>query len=83
MTCGHSKKGPRTESLSAGPSERIKSPLLSCQISALYISLYRFVRDSAGSDAGLCRWMTGRSATYEQTASNHGHPALAVRGHGP
>jgi hypothetical protein len=46
------------------------------------MSLYRFVRDAADSDAGLCRWVTGGSATYEQTASSHGRPAFDVRGHG-
>jgi transposase len=62
--------------LPAGPGQRIKSPLLSYQISALAISLCRFVRDSADSDAGSCRQMTGRSAASEHPPSTHGRRCI-------
>jgi hypothetical protein len=62
--------------LPASPSQWIKSPLLSCQISALSVSLCRFVRDSTDSDAGSCRQVTGRSAASEHPPSTHGRRCI-------
>jgi hypothetical protein len=49
----------------------IKSPQPLCHIGTLSVIPYRFVRDSAGSNAGMCRWMMGGVATFEQTTSKH------------
>jgi hypothetical protein len=57
--------------LPAGPGLRIKSPLLCYRISALSVSLCRFVRDFAGFAVGLCRRVTARIATYEHPPSTH------------
>jgi hypothetical protein len=56
-----------------GTNPRIKSPLLSCQIGILAVVLCRFGRDSVGSAAGSCRFLTARTATYEHPRSTH-HP---------
>jgi hypothetical protein len=45
--------------------------MLPYRIGALAVVLCRFVRDSADSDAGLCRVVPVRSVTYEQAPSNH------------
>jgi hypothetical protein len=75
-------------SLPAGLSQRIKSPLLCYRISAFRVSLCRFVRDFAGSAAGLCRGVTRVSrhtSTHRaptvpsaRSSSSTGHDARPV-----
>jgi hypothetical protein len=69
--------------LTRTPTQRIKSPLLLCQIGALTVSLCRFVRDSNDSGVGPCRWLTTCFVASEQPPSNHterGHstPGLPI-----
>jgi hypothetical protein len=71
-------------SASRTPNERIKSPLLPCQIGALAIGLCRLVHDSAGAGAGSCRRVPGGFMAPEHTASTHALPRVAsksVRAH--
>jgi hypothetical protein len=58
------------------PDRRIRSPMLTYRIGPPAADLCRFVRASTVSEAGWCRRVPGRSATYEQTTSKHGTDAL-------
>ena len=58
LTCVSSRGEQTLLSLPARPSQRIKSPLLHCQIRVLGVDLCGFVRDFAGSAAGWCRCVT-------------------------
>jgi hypothetical protein len=74
---------------SSGPAtatarQRIRSPLVPCQIGALAISLCRCVHDSARAGAGSCRRVSGGFVASEHTASTRARPRVAsnsVRAH--